>query len=662
MWNQCVKRKVLVAVTYIALSACLTTVNKELFSNFDFKDINALVFAQQLCSVLVLGSLRQLGALEPADHLGFKSSMLRGSYAAVLFSFLAYVLTSIHALRFVSVPLYTTLRKCSIVTTVILETIVMRKSFPNTLENVGTVLIVVGAVTYGFNDLETSLSGYVVCLVCNLATSAYLVSISHHKNAVQVGTMDVSYQVALPSVIVFGTISLFTGEIPHVFTVASSAPYVRTLVGAISLAFLLNVTTISNTSINSPTVQVVCANLKDVLLIIMSLLLKRTSLSLMQMFGVILTLIGSAVHGSAKMLPSSPLKTKKFVILSSTVFVILMILTSDTSQMGIFVFKNVNNSRANGEKHRGIFYKGAKEFKESTQTSYSIPHVRMASSSAGGKGDALVTYDSRQIEDTPDGDFIFYTFLYNKVLETKNVFAHYRHFHGRDCVTRPDILEREDRQTKMDPHWCRIIIIWQLLDEGFDRVLYIDTDVLLVNDFSISKFIFETETLTDFMSFQNASLHGQYERSLHGICIKEGGTTFITSGLMLFLNTPTSYQILKDWLASYATIPVEERPNDQRPLFKTLTNYPHAVSLTCSRARWYHYFNGVGDDVRKQAIRKDIAALFSHSLSTQRLVSPFAHLQTDQQDMHVSEHVRSGRTQVYTELEYVADSQSKATG
>ena len=272
-----------------------------------------------------------------------------------------------------------------------------------------------------------------------------------------------------------------------------------------------------------------------------------------------------------------------------------------------------------------------------------IPRIGRSSARFNSKGDVLVTFDSRHISDTPDGDFIFYAFLYNKILEAKGSVDHYRHFHGRKCVNRPDALEREDHETIMDPHWCRIHVIWQLLDEGFDRVLYVDTDLILVNDFTLDKFISETESITDFMGFQNVSEHKQHRRSLHGICIKEGGTIHITSGLLLFKNTGTSYQILKDWLATYQALSDSVRANDQGPLHETLRKYPNDVSLTCSRGRWLHYFNGLGEQVRAQTMRRDLARLFRDSLSDTRLVSPYGHLVVEQQDLRVHETLRAGR-------------------
>jgi len=157
-----------------------------------------------------------------------------------------------------------------------------------------------------------------------------------------------------------------------------------------------------------------------------------------------------------------------------------------------------------------------------------------------GKGDAVVTFDSTDILNSHDGDFIFFTFMWNKILEARGNFKHYRHFHGRDCYIRKDMMDREEHQVKMDPHWCRIHILWKLLDEGYDRVMYIDTDILLLPTFTFDKFMQEAETLTDYLPFQNKSSHQLADRSLYGICIKEGGSIFLISGLLILVNNPVS--------------------------------------------------------------------------------------------------------------------------
>ena len=250
-----------------------------------------------------------------------------------------------------------------------------------------------------------------------------------------------------------------------------------------------------------------------------------------------------------------------------------------------------------------------------------------------GKGDVLVTYDNRSIVENP---FVFQSFLWNNILQARGAFDRYVHFNGHDCYMRKDAYLRPGRSTLFDPHWCRIFAVWKLLDEGYARVLYIDSDLLLEPGFTFDKYIREAEVLTDYMGFQDQARVARTPTCLYGICIKQGGAVYITSGLLLFKNQARSYHILKKWLATYHSLAPEKRKNDQGPLLEVLKASPSladAVALTCSRALWRHSFSGMGNEVRTIDMRKHIADFLSQSLSSHLLQSPYSHLLPDQQDL-----------------------------
>ena len=250
-----------------------------------------------------------------------------------------------------------------------------------------------------------------------------------------------------------------------------------------------------------------------------------------------------------------------------------------------------------------------------------------------GKGDVLVTYDNRSVIDNP---FVFQSFMWNNVLQARGAFDKYVHFNGHDCYMRKDTLLRKGHSTLFDPHWCRIFAVWKLLDEGYARVLYIDSDLLLEPGFTFDKFIREAEAITDYMPFQDKKRVALTPSCFYGICIKMGGLIHLTSGFLLFKNQARSYQILKQWLATYPSLPPEKTKTDQGPLQEVLRAHPSladATVLTCSRAQWRHSFNGLGNDLRTYDMRQHIADFLSKSLSSHLLQSPYAHLVAKQQGL-----------------------------
>ena len=263
----------------------------------------------------------------------------------------------------------------------------------------------------------------------------------------------------------------------------------------------------------------------------------------------------------------------------------------------------------------------------------SAAHHRPVNQNAtiSGMGDVLVTYDNRSVAENP---FVFQSFLWNNILQARGAFDRYVHFNGHDCYMRKDALLRPGQSKLFDPHWCRIFAVWKLLDEGYARVLYVDSDLLLEPGFTFDKYIREAEALTDYMRFQDQARVARTPTCLYGICIQQGGEIYITSGFLLFKNQARSYQILKKWLATYQSLTPEKRKNDQGPLMEVLKQSPSladAVMLTCSRALWRHSFSGHGNEIRTIDMRKHIADFLSQSLSSHLLQSPYSHLQPEQQ-------------------------------
>lgn len=296
-------KKFAIGSVYIVVSAALTVVNKLAFSNEHFHHVNLLVCAQQLCVILALVGLHKVGltSLGPLRRPSW-------SLTLVILSFICYVLSSLFGLKFVSVPLYTTLRKLGILTTLALEYCCHKLSLSRT-SMLGILLVVFGAVFAGRSDLRSSALGYAICLCCNFFTSAYLVSVSYHKDKVDIGGTDLVFQCALYSLPIFFTIAVLNGEASSIGQVVESEQRTSVyLVVSSILAGLLNVVTVLNIRLNSSIGQNLCANLKDVVLILFSVMIGQSQLDLHVGVGVACTMVGAFVYSFAdyltKALPS----------------------------------------------------------------------------------------------------------------------------------------------------------------------------------------------------------------------------------------------------------------------------------------------------------------------------------------------------------------------
>ncbi|KAI9087954.1 hypothetical protein K1719_030284 [Acacia pycnantha] len=98
----------------------------------------------------------------------------RGAYAAISYMSCAVTMESV---RGVNVPMYTTLRRTTVVFTMLMEYILAGKRYTSSVVfSVG--LIVFGAFIAGARDLSFDAYGYAIVFLSNISTTIYLATIA----------------------------------------------------------------------------------------------------------------------------------------------------------------------------------------------------------------------------------------------------------------------------------------------------------------------------------------------------------------------------------------------------------------------------------------------------------------------------------------------------
>ena len=289
-----VGHRFLIPVVYVLVSSCLTVVNKVTFSFPGFTHVNLLVASQQICVLLGLLIMHLLRVVHLRTLMRPTRSLL-----AVIGSYVAYVLTSLQGLRFVSVPLYTTLRKLGILTTVYVEYKWHNRTVPR-VSLLGIALIITGAIYAGTNDLTFHILGYSVCLICNVCTSVYLVSVSHHKDEAETDGTDIVFHCALYSFPIFLFCALLNGEFSTISRVVrAEAGFLSYFFVSSCMAGMLNVSTVLNVRMNSSIAQNICANMKDIVLVLASVGIGQSQLDLRTGVGVAFAMLGGFIYSFA---------------------------------------------------------------------------------------------------------------------------------------------------------------------------------------------------------------------------------------------------------------------------------------------------------------------------------------------------------------------------
>lgn len=217
-------------------------------------------------------------------------------------AYLLYMLATMESVRGVNVPMYTTLRRTTVMFTMIVEYLLTRQKYTHPV--VGSVaLIVLGAFVAGARDLSFDAYGYGMVFIANMTTAIYLATI----NRVGKSSGLNSFGLMWCNGIVCGPILLFWTYIRGDLELTMNFPYLHSLgfqvvmIFSCILAFFLNYCIFLNTTLNSALTQTMCGNLKDLFTIGLGwLLFGGLPFDMLNIIGQVLGFVGSGFYAYCK--------------------------------------------------------------------------------------------------------------------------------------------------------------------------------------------------------------------------------------------------------------------------------------------------------------------------------------------------------------------------
>ncbi|XP_045890314.1 UDP-N-acetylglucosamine/UDP-glucose/GDP-mannose transporter [Micropterus dolomieu] len=201
------------AVFYAGSSFLITVVNKTVLTSFRFPSYMCLGIGQMITTLVVLSAAKMSKTVQFQDcdrWIFFKIFPLP----------LLYVgnhLTGLASTKKLSLPMFTVLRKFTILMTMILEIYILRKTFPKHLVY-SVVAIVLGAMVAASSDLAFDVEGYTFILLNDAFTAASGVYTKTKLGTEGLGKYGVLYYNALIIVIPTLLASVFTGDLHEAVT------------------------------------------------------------------------------------------------------------------------------------------------------------------------------------------------------------------------------------------------------------------------------------------------------------------------------------------------------------------------------------------------------------------------------------------------------------
>lgn len=244
---------------YVVVSASMVFVNKALTYSFGFRSTNSLLFLQMLFTIALLRALRALGVCEFAEFERGKAAQV--APVSLFYSLNAAV--ALVALRELSVPSYTLIKRLAPLFTLFLEYLLLGK---RTTRGIAMSLLVMvsGTVLAAKSDLTSSLSAWMLGVVSCLFQAMYLTYVKRSGADTGMSSVGILYYHSILSLPFIALIILGVGELGQVaaYTQWASPAFLVVLCFSLGMGLVLNYALFLCTELTSPTSTVVSGQVK----------------------------------------------------------------------------------------------------------------------------------------------------------------------------------------------------------------------------------------------------------------------------------------------------------------------------------------------------------------------------------------------------------------
>lgn len=248
------------AITYSAISIALTLFNKAVLSSYKFESSMTLTLLQGLVTLSVLEIMRMKGWV---SYPPFNWRMVwRTSSLSIVF--ILYVVVSLIALGKVNVPMFTALRRLTIIF-VMLEEYWMLGIVPSKAVMNSVIVMTIGAVIAAWKDLTFDPVSYTFLFFTNLFTSLYTVYINVVKKETGLNVFGLLFYNTVTTLPALAIVAFASGDLQAAWEFKGHGDLLFQLnfQASIWLAVVLNISAFYSTTLNTARTQSVIGQLKN---------------------------------------------------------------------------------------------------------------------------------------------------------------------------------------------------------------------------------------------------------------------------------------------------------------------------------------------------------------------------------------------------------------
>lgn len=293
------RKSLLVCAFYGCTSVSITFFNKAVFSVYKFHFPCLLTLMQIFFCIFALCSAHLMNFITLPS---LEVSMMKQVFP-LSFCWWLYVVTGIVGLRYLNIPMFSTLRKFTVLLVLLGEMFVLGKTAkPGIWFSVGIMLT--GGLVAGVTDLTFSLPGYVFVGICCVATALYLVLIVRIGKTTKLDSFSLLFYNNVVSLfLMVPYLFLFTSEWYDVqfYPYIDQVSFWMFLILSAAQATLLNIAIFFCTKLNSPIATSVTGQVKDIFTVSVGLFVfGDVKISAPNLMGLGLAMLGSLFYSIVK--------------------------------------------------------------------------------------------------------------------------------------------------------------------------------------------------------------------------------------------------------------------------------------------------------------------------------------------------------------------------
>jgi len=282
------------AVFYALASILITTVNKSVLTSYNFPSANILSLGQMACTIVVLFIAKLLGFV---SFPRLSRDLPRRIFPLPIFT-LANSLLGLNATQALSIPMFTVLRRFSILMTMILE-LWMLGTKPNRFVVLSVFIMIFGALIAAANDLAFDFLSYAFIFGNNLSTAANGVYTKMFLNKKDLGKYGLLFYNALFG---FPLVALLCHQIGHIdkaieFEGWSNPMFCFKFFVSCMMGLVLNFAVVLCTQLNTSLTTTVVGCLKNISIAYYGMLyFPDYVFSMLNFVGINISILGSLLY------------------------------------------------------------------------------------------------------------------------------------------------------------------------------------------------------------------------------------------------------------------------------------------------------------------------------------------------------------------------------